>query len=215
MGLTNLASAGFVVAAAVAVPERPEPAVVAIGSRQPGVRRSADLQLLALRGSATAAVELQDVPVDEEAVIAHDGRRFLCQARPRFLAMQCGLSFGLAQAALQAARETGHAGRGILAPRLDAVHAELLAIAAEMRAGLEDRRFETAPAPLFAQRVRLAALVQQALELELLATGGRAYLADRAPDFGRRWREAAFIPIVTPSLTQLQTALAASSGTRP
>ena len=59
-----------------------------------------------------------------------------------------------------------------------------------------------------ALRIALAESVQQAVMLELQASGGRAYLVDRDRSFARRWRESAFIPIVTPSLTQLQVELA-------
>ena len=57
-------------------------------------------------------------------------------------------------------------------------------------------------------RIALAGLVQTAVQLELQATGGRAYLQGQAPGFARRWLEAAFVPVVTPSLTQLQAELA-------
>ncbi len=40
------------------------------------------------------------------------------------------------------------------------------------------------------------------------ASGGRAYLSGPGRDFARRWREAAFIPVITPSIVQLKTALA-------
>lgn len=209
--VTNLDPAGFVVAAAVTVHGQRTPAVVALESRLPGIQRSPDLALLGLRGSHTAAIQAHDVHLPEGAVIAHDGPRFLCQVRPNFLAMQCGLSFGLIQATLSAARD--HA-RPVLLPRLDALETSLLEIAAEMRALLNGHECESDPTPLFRLRVQLAHLVLEALPLELMATGGRAYLVDQTPGFARRWREAAFIPIVTPSLTQLQTALSqATAGT--
>jgi hypothetical protein len=50
-------------------------------------------------------------------------------------------------------------------------------------------------------------LATSAVQLELQASGGRAYLAGGGNGFARRWREAAFLPIVTPSLVQLKTEL--------
>jgi hypothetical protein len=44
--------------------------------------------------------------------------------------------------------------------------------------------------------------------LELQSLGGKAYVCSTQRGFARRWREAAFIPILTPSVTQLQAALA-------
>jgi hypothetical protein len=72
---------------------------------------------------------------------------------------------------------------------------------------VQDGRFKTAAAPLFRIRIKLAEIVQQAVTLELQASGGRAYLQNNDKSFARRWRESAFIPIVTPSLTQLQMEL--------
>ena len=60
---------------------------------------------------------------------------------------------------------------------------------------------------MFRLRIQLADVLQQALMLELQAMGGRAYLNAEQQGFARRWCESSFIPIVTPSLTQLQSAL--------
>jgi hypothetical protein len=60
---------------------------------------------------------------------------------------------------------------------------------------------------LFELRIALAEIVSAAVALELQAAGGRAYLTEPGRDFGRRWREAAFIPVMTPSLVQLRTVL--------
>ena len=61
-------------------------------------------------------------------------------------------------------------------------------------------------------RLELAAVVQESVQLELQGSGGRAYLGDHLPDFGRRLQESAFIPVVTPSLTQLQGELSKLAG---
>ncbi len=62
--------------------------------------------------------------------------------------------------------------------------------------------------PLFEIRIALAEVVAEAVALELQALGGKAYLAGPGRGFARRSREAAFIPVITPSLVQLKTALA-------
>lgn len=73
---------------------------------------------------------------------------------------------------------------------------------------MENDVFRNKPAQLFQIRIGLAALASSALELELQARGGKAYLQGHTDGFARRWREAAFIPIVTPSLVQLKAQLA-------
>jgi hypothetical protein len=75
-------------------------------------------------------------------------------------------------------------------------------------AGVRSGRFVTEPWALFEIRIALADAAHQAVQLELQASGGAAYLKPAGSSFARRWREAAFLPIVTPSLVQLKTELA-------
>ena len=205
--VTNLRRDGYVVAAAVSRDDGLPPAVVALPGERAGVTRTADLDLLGLRGSNTAAIGLEAVALHDDDVLASDGPAFLARVRPSFLGLQCGLSIGLAQVALDRAEANCHGDRHVLRPRLDAARRELARARAALYDGLRDGRFVTQAAPLFELRIRLADTVQQATQLELQASGGRAYLLQPASGFGRRWREAAFIPLVTPSVTQLQAEL--------
>ncbi|MCE4553976.1 acyl-CoA dehydrogenase family protein [Roseateles cellulosilyticus] len=198
----------FCVALAVARDDGAPPFVVAVPADRAGVARSADLDLIALRGSQTAALTLADVPIDDADVIHPVAREFLPRARPAFLGLQCGLSIGLAEAALGAAREHLGPARAVLGTPLTDAEAALAAHRAELLQGLAEGRFLADAPALFRLRIALAQDVQQALQLELLASGGRAYHRDQPLGFARRWREAAFIPIVTPSLSQLQGELA-------
>lgn len=76
-----------------------------------------------------------------------------------------------------------------------------------LREGLRSGIFQNRPAELFRIRIALADIVAQAVGLELQGTGGRAYLATAGVGFSRRWREAAFVPVITPSLVQIKIAL--------
>jgi hypothetical protein len=106
------------------------------------------------------------------------------------------------------ARQPGAAGsRNALTPRIETLQATLEATVTTLLAGVHDGRFKTQAPAMFRLRIQLAELLQQALMLELQAMGGRAYLNAQQQGFARRWRESSFIPIVTPSLTQLQAAL--------
>jgi alkylation response protein AidB-like acyl-CoA dehydrogenase len=206
---SNLRPEGFLVAAAIA-PSAGEPAVVALRSDLPGLYQSGDLDLMALRGSHTTALTLEAVQVDAADVLHADARAFLARTRPAFLSMQCGLSVGLARASLRAATEQMHDSTGLLAPRLAAAEEELAAAWKLLQEGLAGERFATQPAELFRLRLSLADLVQRALMLELQASGGRAYLDSQCPGFARRWRESAFVPIITPSLLQIEAQLSAA-----
>lgn len=205
--ITNLRKEGFVAAAAVAPADGAPPAVVAFTSDASGVVRSDDLDLIALRSSNTATVRLTAVRIGEADLIHADARQFLSAVRPAFLGMQCGMSIGLARASLQAAQALCAASGNPLLSRGQEIEADLADKVAQLHEGVHDGRFKATAAPLFRLRIALAEIVQQAVLLELQASGGAAYLQGQDKHFARRWREAAFIPIMTPSLTQLQVEL--------
>jgi alkylation response protein AidB-like acyl-CoA dehydrogenase len=205
--ITNLRKEGFIAAAAVNSANGAPPAVIAFTSDSAGVTRSPDLDLMALRSSNTAAVKLAAVQIGDADVIHANAREYLPGVRPSFLGMQCGLSIGLARASLRSAHALSTSMRGPLLQDIEALQAALEQQVAALKEGVDDGRFKTMAAPLFRLRIALAETVQQAVLLELQASGGKAYLQDRDTNFARRWREAAFIPIVTPSLTQLQVEL--------
>lgn len=213
--ITNLRAPRFVAAAAVAPDDGSAPLVVLFDSGDAGVQRSANLQLIALRGSNTAAVRLENVAAGAGHVIAQQAPAWLARVRPAFLGMQCGMSIGLAGAALEKAAQAAARGRGELGGRIADAQQTLAALTATLLEGVADGRFVAAAPALFELRIALAGLVQQALTLELQAKGGHAYLAAEEDGFARRWREAAFIPVITPSITQLQAALARHAAALP
>ena len=205
--VTNLRKEGFIAAAAVASSVDAPPAIVSFCNDTDGVQRSADLDLMALRSSNTAAVKLNAVFISDDEVIHANAREYLPNVRPSFLGMQCGMSIGLARASLRSAEALCAATRSQLNGRVSELQQQLNDVVEAMTAGILDGNFKSKAAGLFRIRITLAEIVQQAVMLELQASGGRAYLQDNDRNFARRWRESAFIPIVTPSLTQLQIEL--------
>lgn len=205
--VTNLRPQGFHVAAAVDGPDG-VPFVASFAGTDGGVSRSDDLELIGLRGTNTAAITLADVRLPADRIIAVNAREWLPRVRPAFAGLQCGMSIGLARRALAEARDAGGAGRGILAQPLAETTQRLDAAQSALFSGLRSRAFEADVGPLFEIRIALAEVVAEAVALELQALGGKAYLAGPGRGFARRSREAAFIPVITPSLVQLKTALA-------
>jgi len=201
--VTNLRRGGFLVAAAIARSDGGA-SIVAFADDLPGVRRSDDLDLLALRGSNTAAIALTGVDLGPEWLIHADAQSFCPAVRPAFLGMQLGLSVGLARASLDTARRRAGAAHAVVLPRVEAAAEQLAEQVHAVRSGLDDGRFVSDAAGLFRLRIGLADLVRVAVGLELDATGGAAYLRERQDGFARRWLEAAFVPVITPSRTQLQ-----------
>lgn len=202
--VTNVPAAGFVAAVAVARTDGRAPFVAALRHDHGGVVRSPDLDLIAMRGSNTASLRVDGARLDADDLIALDARRWLPGVRPAFLGLQCGLPIGLARASLAAAAQRGVNAKAVLGEAIDGTRRALEAAVSALVEGIADGRFVARPAPLFELRIRIAELAMQAVQLELAASGGRAYHRDAPLGFARRWREAAFVPIVTPSLTQLQ-----------
>jgi alkylation response protein AidB-like acyl-CoA dehydrogenase len=206
--VTNLRKQGFLVAAAVEDLDSGAPAIFAIPHDAPGLGRSADLKLLALQSSNTAALDLEGVYLDEQWRIHPDARGFCTRARPAFLGLQCGMSIGLARRALAGARAASAGYRPVLETELQWQEQQLTNLWRDLAEGVRDGHFDEWAAPLFEIRIGLAEVVAAALQLELQALGGHAYLRDGGSGFARRWKEAAFIPVITPSIVQLKSELA-------
>lgn len=183
--------------------------VAALPHDAPGLERSLDLDLMAMRATNTAAIRLTDTKLSSEDILHPQATQFLPQVRPAFLGMQCGMSIGLARRALAEARLCAGAARHVLRAPIDDLDETLIAQERALLDGLRAQRFHSAPAKLFEIRIDLAETASQAVALELQASGGRAYLMPAGDGFARRWREAAFVPVITPSLVQLKSALAA------
>lgn len=208
--VTNLRRKGFFVAAAADPVEGGPAMIVSLAHDDPGLVRSDDLSLMGMRSSDTAAVTLTEVRIPRARVISDDAQGWLPGVRPLFIALQCGMTIGLARRALAEAEGCTGAGRAILGPALNDTAQRLNRAEAQVQAGLRSGSFAANTAPLFELRIELAEIAQEAVGLELQAGGGRNFLRQPGRDFARRWREAAFIPLITPSLVQLRAVLAAA-----
>jgi hypothetical protein len=142
--------------------------------------------------------------------VANPSRRadFFAERAAKLSRHACGLSIGLARRSLKEARRLGDATRGALTNEVDHLADTLAGACTRLVSGVVDGSFRVQPTRLFQIRIELAALANEAVHVELQASGGRRYLRNAGLDFDRRWREAAFLPIVTPSVVQLKTELA-------
>jgi alkylation response protein AidB-like acyl-CoA dehydrogenase len=205
--VTNLRTDAFHVAAAVSREDGP-PFIASLSSGDAGLERSVDLDLIGLRSTSTAAIKVTDAVIGPDRVFHDDATVWLPQVRPAFLGLQCGMSIGLARRALQEARSAAGTGRNIINQPIADLSSALDQQERALFEGLRQNIFHANAAALFRIRIALADIVAEAVGLELQASGGRAYLNTSGAAFARRWREAAFIPVITPSLVQLKTALA-------
>jgi alkylation response protein AidB-like acyl-CoA dehydrogenase len=205
--VTNLPAAGFDVAAAVQGDGNNPAFVISLSSEDLGLERSSDLDLMAMRATSTAAIKIDDVQIGSERILHRNASEWLPKVRPAFLGLQCAMSIGLARRSIAETAGKLKAGRHVLRTPVKMLSDDLINATAQLQEGLLAARFEQTPAPLFWLRIRLAEIAAKAVQLELSALGGKAYLSQPGKDFQRRAREVAFIPIITPSLVQLKTAL--------
>jgi len=201
---SNLRPDEFIVAVA-AQTDTGKSLVIAVPATAKGLKRGEDLQLLGLQASWTSTIQLDDVQLSHQWVISDDAQAFLPNVRPAFLLLQCGLGWGVARRAIQ---EVGQSltKAPVLSDRLDAAHTKLLSLEALVHRFSHLSSFNIeAMRDLFQLRIALTRLAVEMVELELEAKGGDAYL--KPSGTARRLREVAFLPVLTPSLVQLETEL--------
>ena len=179
------------------VREDGRPAIVRTRVALPGVSVRPLENLMALNATASGILRLEGVEIDaEQDVLTEDVPGFLATVRGPFLLLQTSFCLGLYAAALTSARENlGGVGEMFREDLDDAVaeqqrlRADLVRLAREPRAA--------APRELLQLRLDAALLTGEATRLEAKIVGGRGY-ALSSPT-ARRAREAAFLPVQSPT----------------
>jgi len=155
--------------------------------------------LLALDATCSAMLLFEDLPVAADAVLAHSLAPAAAQRATHYL-LQTALCLGLARRALAESSERLDGPNGVLAGfqrRLDAEYAQL----SEQLQTLSVDVTTTDPHAVTRLRFAAARLAHAAANQEAALTGGRGYVTLTATN--RRLREAAFLPVQSPSEVQL------------
>lgn len=178
--------------------------IVAFSLDAPGAQIGPDLDILALRGTASTYVSLNQVEVCEDQILTTDFIPFLQRSRPTLSILQASLCLGLATAASEHARPqiTGvnhviHDELQTCGEQLAATKQQLVKLAS--RVGTNDPPH---PRDVLAMRLKSGQLASQLTNLELKTAGGKAFITTSGTN--RRYREATFIPLQAPSETQLR-----------
>ncbi|CAH2772440.1 MAG: Acyl-CoA dehydrogenase, short-chain specific (EC [uncultured Caballeronia sp.] len=172
--ITNLRPAGFVAAAAfdhASEDDKTPPSIFAIPHDAPGVTRSEDLDLIALRSSNTAALRVEGAVLDDTYRITADAPAWLARVCPGFLKLQCGMSISLARRCLAAVDETSAVSRAAVEDEAAELARELDDLTHRLKEGVRNGAFVSTPAALFEIRIALAAVVEAAVGLEVQVTG--------------------------------------------
>lgn len=207
---SNLFEQGFLLITA-ASREGGKPCIVALPAGARGLTVDPFPSLLELQSTFSSSLRLGEVELERGAVIADDFTAFITRVRPLFLLLQSSFCWGLAARSLhEAARRLTGPIQEVFAPEHRALHAELTRIegALEQLAG----SLAAEPSPIrewVLIRLQAAQLAGAATRLESKLVGGSGFTTESAT--ARRLREAAFLPIQSPTEGQLLWELSRSS----
>lgn len=193
----------------VAAAEKPDGSHVVLGLLLDGNKVSASSapSLLALQATASTSVVVDDAEVPVERVVSEDLEAFLARVRPIFMLLQASFAIGLGETSLAALEVPLHGADSVLEAdrnRLLGRHSRLVdtTIAALTAPGIAAR-------DLLAYRLEASEFAQAAVAAEARKEGGRGFVASSAT--ARRIREAAFLPIQSPTESQLRWELQCSA----
>jgi alkylation response protein AidB-like acyl-CoA dehydrogenase len=185
-----------------------EKLIVALPLGTPGVVVGDHFELLALGSTASSSLRLDRARVPADQVLSRDFDGFLQSVRPTFLVLQSAMCLGLTRTAVEQARVGLDGVNSVFvadfdreASRLDGAELTLASLAAAVGGANPP----TKPA-LLSLRLLAAELASASADLELRTAGGKGYASRTSAS--RRYREAAFIPVQSPSEGQLRWELA-------
>jgi alkylation response protein AidB-like acyl-CoA dehydrogenase len=188
--------------------DRGEKMIVALPLASAGIKVGSPFSLLALESTASSFVALTDVRITEENVLTRDFDGFLTSVRPTFMVLQTALCVGLAQVSRAAIADSLVGVNSVFATEAENVSGKLALVRSSM-----DSAARCIGSPMQPDRVQLLALrlagaevATAAATLEAKMAGGKGYASRSAAS--RRFREAAFLPVQSPSEAQLRWELA-------
>ncbi|MBH0118913.1 acyl-CoA dehydrogenase family protein [Rhodococcus sp. NPDC003382] len=175
--------------------------VAAVRADSPGIRIDPRPDLLALGATASTSLTFDRVHVPHDQIVTDELRSFCGAVRPTFLLLQTSFCVGISRTALD---ESCSRTTGLGALFVDEYHA-----LRDRFDNLRDRLYEyagapasVAPADLLRLRLDGSFVAVEATRLESTLRGGAGYASASATN--RRFREAAFLPIQSPSEGQLR-----------
>jgi alkylation response protein AidB-like acyl-CoA dehydrogenase len=181
-----------------------EKIIVALPLSTEGVTIGEHFDLLALGSTASSYLKLNDVRISSDQVLSRDVDTFLTRVRPTFLVLQSAMCLGLARRCLAEARLGLTGVNSVFAPQLDVLVGKAALVESTLAASARATGGPAAPGKrqLLSLRLTAAEVASSAAALEIRTAGGKGYA--RRTDASRRFREAAFIPVQSPSESQLR-----------
>lgn len=177
-------------------------AIIRLGRDDAGVSVKPLTGLTALDATSSGVLIIQEAQVQAADILTEDVPAFRDRVRATFLSLQSAMCLGLAGAAIDAAEATAdEVAHRTLAEEFTATQHSWAALREEL--GRTVREAATVPAPQLVRiRLETALLAGRATALEQKVAGGRGFAL--ASPTSRRAREAAFIPVQSPTETHLR-----------
>lgn len=199
---SNLADDALIVTAA-RTPEG-ERLLLAFDGDAEGVTLGSPFALLGLNATASAWISLEDVFVPEAQILSRGFEEFIGAVRPTFMILQTSECLGVADAAISAAATRLAGINEVLTEDVSKVRDRISELIAEQEtiSSALDKGEVVERVKLLELRLAAAEAAVDATALEVRVAGGAGY-AQSSPA-SRRFREAAFIPVQSPSETQLK-----------
>ena len=181
-----------------------EKLIVALPLDTPGVVMGDHFDLLAMGSTASSYLNLKDAYVPAQQVLSRDFDGFLQAVRPTFLVLQSAMCLGLTRTTVEQSRlglagvnEVFTADVDRIAGNLTCAEVALASLAAAVGSSKPPSRKE-----LLSLRLSAAELSSASADVEIRTAGGKGYASRTSAS--RRYREAAFIPVQSPSEAQLR-----------
>ena len=181
-----------------------EKLIVALPLNTSGVVLGDHFALLAMGSTASSYLKLQDAFIASEQVLSTDFLTFLNRVRPTFLVLQSAMCLGLTTTTLAQSRLGLTGVNTVFTDEVEEVAARLAAAEQALSSAAAAVGGPQPPSKkdLLTLRLASAEISSASAALEIRTAGGKGY-ASRTPA-SRRYREAAFIPVQSPSEAQLR-----------
>ena len=188
--------------------DKGEKLIVALPLGTPGIKVGKPFSLLALGSTASSFLALSGVHIGPENVLTRDFDDYLTTLRPTFMVLQTALCVGLARTSIASARDSLTGVNSVFCAEVESLTGKLALVNSTMVKTAHSVGTDIAPtrAELLALRLAGAELATGAATVEAKTAGGKGYARNSAAS--RRFREAAFIPVQSPSEAQLRWELA-------
>lgn len=178
--------------------------VVAFALDSPGVTIGPGLDLLAMRGTASTYVELDNVPLGRDQILSTEFIPFLQRTRATLSILQASFCLGLATASYEQAIQTVTGVNEVFRPEIEEQGRRLVETKQRLVELAHRVGTSTPPQPvdILTMRYDAGRLGVELATLEMKTVGGKSFIT--TSDTNRRYRESTFIPLQSPSEAQLR-----------